>query len=236
MNYGAASLYGENGEIYAFERLLKNTPKTEWIIFDVGANEGTYTTDLLRVLKDRPFTIHAFEPSPNTFQKLTKSMHAVKNVFLWNLGLSDQPGELVLHADEENSTLSSVYKRDLTHIGKPFDYRETISVDTLDNFCIQQNIARIDFLKLDVEGHEISVLQGAKNMLDQNKIHFIQFEFGGGNIDSKTYFKDFFLLLHSRYSIYRILKNGLFEIKTYSERLEVFQSSNFLAIHRDFNN
>ncbi len=236
MNYGAASFYGENGEISAFKRLLKNTKKQEWIIFDVGANEGTYTLNILKVIKDRNYHLHAFEPSPNTFKKLSEAIPASDKVHLWNFGLSDQPGELVLHADEKNSTLSSVYKRDLTHIGKPFNHQETIAVDTLDNFCRQHNIAQIDFLKLDVEGHEISVLKGAHDLLENNSIHMIQFEFGGGNIDSKTYFKDFYWLLNKKYRLYRILRDGLFEITAYNERLEIFQSSNFLAVHRDVKN
>lgn len=234
MNYGVASQYGENGEIKAFERLIKRADKSEWIIFDVGANEGTYTANILRLLKDRNYHVHAFEPSMSTFKKLNDTIPVSEKVHLWNFGLSDQPGELVLHADAVNSTLSSVYKRDLAHIGKPFEHEEKISVNTLDKFCEQQGIDRIDFLKLDVEGHELSVLKGAKYMLHNNRIRCIQFEFGGGNIDSKTYFKDFYLLLNEKYKLYRILKNGLFEITAYNERLEIFQSSNFLAMHHDF--
>lgn len=87
-------------------------------------------------------------------------------------------------------------------------------------------------MKLDVEGHELAVLKGGKQMLDDGKIHVIQFEFGGCNIDSRTYFQDFFYLLSPGFRIYRIVKDGLFPIEEYSEDLEVFKTTNYLCISK----
>jgi hypothetical protein len=83
-----------------------------------------------------------------------------------------------------------------------------------------------------VEGHELAVLKGAHRMIDRNAIEIIQFEFGGTSLDSRSYFKDFFQLLSPKYRIYRILPRGLRELKAYSEKLEIFQSANYLAIRR----
>ena len=51
----------------------------------------------------------------------------------------------------------------------------------------------IDIMKLDVEGHELDVLEGSRKTI--NSIKLIQFEFGGCNIDSKTFFQDFYYFL-----------------------------------------
>ena len=67
-------------------------------------------------------------------------------------------------------------------------------------------------------------------MISDKKINFIQFEFGGCNIDSRTYFQDFFYLLNDNYTIYRDLKNGLFEMPVYKETYEIFITINFLAV------
>jgi hypothetical protein len=82
---------------------------------------------------------------------------------------------------------------------------------------------------LDIEGHELNALKGAKEMINKNAIDFIQFEFGGCNIDSRTYFQDFFYLLKNKFKIYRILTDGLFEIVEYKETHEVFITVNYLA-------
>ena len=60
----------------------------------------------------------------------------------------------------------------------------------------------------------------------------IQFEFGGCNIDYRTYFRDFYYLLKENYKIYRILKDGLFELKQYKESYEIFINVNYLAIRK----
>jgi len=70
-------------------------------------------------------------------------------------------------------------------------------------------------------------------MLRAGAIHWIQFEFGGCNIDSRTYFRDFFDLLNPQYDVYRLLRNGLFPIRSYHETQEVFTTTNFIAILRD---
>jgi len=75
-------------------------------------------------------------------------------------------------------------------------------------------------------------LWGGKEMINGNKIKFIQFEFGGCNIDAKTYFQDFWYLLNSRYKIYRVVKNGLYQIKQYKESYELFITTNFFAEHK----
>ena len=62
-----------------------------------------------------------------------------------------------------------------------------------------------------------------------NKINFIQFEFGGCNISSRTFFKDFYEILSPYFKINRILKDGLYPIKSYNEILECYLQQNYLA-------
>ncbi|MFN8245330.1 MAG: hypothetical protein U0T56_02965 [Ferruginibacter sp.] len=81
---------------------------------------------------------------------------------------------------------------------------------------------------MDVEGHELSCLKGASTMIKNGAIDFIQFEFGGCNIDSRTYLQDFWYLLHDQYNFYRIVKDGLMPIEQYNERWEIFKNINFL--------
>lgn len=69
-------------------------------------------------------------------------------------------------------------------------------------------------------------------MLKAGNIHAIQFEFGGCNLDSRTYFRDFWNLLHDDFAIYRIMKDGFVPIKNYDERLEIFSCTNFFCLYK----
>jgi len=104
-----------------------------------------------------------------------------------------------------------------------------VTIKTIDSFLTEKKIPYIDFLKLDIEGNELNALFGAQEALKTNKIKSIQFEFGTCNIDSRTFFRDFYNLLSPQYNIYRVLKNGLHHITYYSEYDEVFATINYYA-------
>jgi FkbM family methyltransferase len=200
-------------------------------IFDVGANVGGYTTLLKNVFGDNCY-IHSFEASPNTMEELQRTHSNSENVSLWNLALSNSSGVAPLFSTEGNSGLSSLHYRHLTHHGITLTEECSVNLQTLDDFCSSEGIDNIHFLKLDTEGHELAILQGASRMLSENKIDAIQFEFGGCNIDSRTFFRDFFNLLHKDYSIFRLVRNGLYPVNEYSEFCEIFSCTNFMAISR----
>lgn len=86
-------------------------------------------------------------------------------------------------------------------------------------------------LKLDIEGHELSALLGATETLRQ--IEIVQFEFGGGNIDSHTYFQDFwYFFTDLEFDLHRLTPTGLNRVAEYSEMLEVFRPTNYFAVRK----
>jgi hypothetical protein len=122
----------------------------------------------------------------------------------------------------------------MDHYGVYLGREEDVEIRRIDTFCKEQGIGRIGFLKLDIEGHEFRALQGASAMIDSGNIDCIQFEFGQCDIDSRTFFQDFYYLLKGNYTIYRILKNGLHEIRGYKETYELFRgTTNYLAIRKE---
>ena len=64
----------------------------------------------------------------------------------------------------------------------------------------------------------------------------IQFEFGGSNIDTRTFFQDFWYFFKDRnFSIYRITPNGILPIREYTEHDEFFSTTNYIAVNRKYN-
>lgn len=233
MNFGRASDYRYNGESETLMRVRKMIQSDLPVIFDVGANKGEFTKRIMEVWQERPYHLYAFEPSQKTFVMLQNSIPKSATVHLVNTGLGERPGHVELFSDKEGSGLASVYPRDLSYHQIEFSDHETIELTTLDLFCQQHKISFIDFLKLDVEGHELAVLAGGKKMFEAGKIKVVQFEFGGCNIDSRTFFRDYFNFFKKDFKLYRILSNGLAPINSYSEKLEIYQSANYLAIRKD---
>jgi FkbM family methyltransferase len=232
MNFGTASAYRTNGELYSLKQLSHQWAQQPVTLFDVGANVGEFTLEILEVFRSRSFQLYTFEPSSRASSLLKQRVPDLPHVHLVQKALGDKEGSADLFFPDEGSALASLHQRDLSHIGREFGKKETISVTTLDRFCEEKKIEYVHLLKIDVEGHELAVLKGAQGMINRNAVEVIQFEFGGTSLDSRSYFKDFFQLLSPRYRIYRILPKGLRELKVYSEKLEIFQSANYLAIRR----
>jgi FkbM family methyltransferase len=225
MNYANSGDYKSSGELFVLNFVRKKSGDNAGHIFDVGANIGGYS-HAIRSVFPVDIMIHAFEPSVATFNTFVKNTKDMKALQANNSGMGESETKLTLFSDAEGSGLASLYQR---QIDIKMDRLEEVSISTIDLYCKQKNVNEILLLKLDIEGHELSALKGAAEMLKKKKIRFIQFEFGGTSIDSRVYFKDYFTLLSADYKIYRILKGGLFEIKRYSEAQEIFLSVNYLA-------
>lgn len=214
--------------------MYKRNKHDVFTIFDCGANKGQYALNVNKIFSlngngEKQVRIYSFEPSTKTFRQLKENTEIYQNIHIFNFGLSDEEGDQSLYYEEEGSGLASLYKRQLDYINIDFNKSESVTLKTLDGFYKENQCdCIIDLLKIDVEGNELKVLNGAQQLLSKNKIENIQIEFGGCNIDSRTYFRDFWNLLHDRFKVYRILKDGIFEIKQYDERLEVFSCSNYL--------
>jgi FkbM family methyltransferase len=231
MNYGRGATVEGGGERWVL-RYLKEIfrNKEHLVVFDVGANIGQYTTELLQCFGSKA-DIFCFEPNTATFNLLTQNMAGKSNVRCYNFGLSDKDHEAVLYSNGETSGMASLYDRHLGHAGITMAPTTTVSLTTLDGFCRRDGIDQIDFMKIDVEGHELSVFRGASEIV--KSITFIQFEFGDCNVDSRTYFRDLFEMLNPNYDIYRVLHHGLKKIRRYNESLEIFKVTNYFAVLRN---
>lgn len=228
MNIGLNTQVASSGEAHFVKSLLGG--RTEAVVIDVGANRGDYTASVRVASPDA--IVHAFEPAAEVYVGLAQRFDGDRRVRTWQLALSDQSGEQLLRSPAGHDTLASLVHRDLGHVGLHVDQAEAVISQTLDEWAESNHIHQIALLKLDVEGHELAVLDGASGLMVARAIEAIQFEFGGCNLDSRTYVRDFFYRLHDRYRIYRILQRGLRELHRYDELLEVFTTTNFVALAR----
>ncbi len=234
MNYRSGD-FRTSGEIIILRSVLKIFKENNndvITIFDDGANVGSYSIELSKIFSDLDYNILAFEPSKTTFKTLKSNTEHIRNIGLYNFGFSASKKRTTLFSDQDNSGLASLYERDLNDIGIDMTaISEDVQLEVIDEFTTGNNIEKINFLKIDVEGHELDVLRGALNMISKGGIDIIQIEFGEPNIDSRHFLKDFYTVL-SAYNFYRILKDGLTPLGNYSTTNEIFLTVNFIAIHK----
>jgi FkbM family methyltransferase len=223
MGYGEGANPAASGEEGALAFVWSSLGTERRVtIFDVGANVGEYADQVLRRWGDR-VDLWCFEPSPSSHRILSERLAGRPGVTLENLGLSDQNASIVLHTRGEGSKVASVYARQTSHEDWELDQTEEIRVRTLDDYCADHQIA----------AHELSVLKGAKMMLELGAIRFIQFEFSAACIDARVYFRDYWNALSKNYVLYRVMAHGLARIDRYDETREVFKrATNYLAQRR----
>jgi len=133
---------------------------------DIGAHIGTYSWSVAPHCKE----VHAFEPTTHNYNIMCANLANLNlsdKVVTHNIGLSSQEGTLTFHERDKDGGTNGF---DTPHLGEGKKY--DLSVKTLDSF----NIEDIGMIKVDVEGHELEVLKGSTQTLQNNGYPPILFE------------------------------------------------------------
>src|SRR3989344_5946615 len=208
-----------NGEY----RLLKEIIPSSKVVFDVGANIGDYAQEIININED--VSIHSFEPDPRAFDKLKE-----KKVISNNCALGKERGEAILNLHKSKTVLNSILE---IHDENALLEKITVKKDTIDNYARMHNINHIDFIKIDVEGYEFFVLEGAREMFREGAVDFIQFEFSGATIESRVFLKDFIDFFRKYgYTLYRVKPLSIEKVIYYPDQ-ERFTLTNYIAIRND---
>lgn len=219
----ASNLYWGGLETFEFEtftlylELLKNAA----VVFDIGANTGIFA--LLAAIDSPSREVHAFEPAPKIFNYLQKNVVTNR---LTNLkpvcgALTDYDGDIELYIPRSimlptsSSTLKGFRKAQATI---------TVPALTLDAYVVNNQIAQVDLLKIDTEGTEPRVLEGAKHTLERDKPIIICEVLKGRTEDALHA-----MFAQSSYKFFLITQNGL----VHRDKIvgdETYQARNYLFI------
>lgn len=131
-------------------------------IIDVGANVGDTTLHIAKLIGCEG-SVHSFEPDPINFKRLSNNVESndFSNIVINNKGLGNVPGKFTIHQVAEGN---KGMNRILTKTESTFSSSE-IHVTTIDSYLNRKGITEIDLIKIDVEGYELNVLQGAREIL-----------------------------------------------------------------------
>lgn len=230
--YGASSLHHE---VQAAASFLSSAPRC---IVDVGANVGKYTQAWLdaahAIDPDALIECHLFEPSSTNVRILQSRFSGLPSIHLYPLALSDVSGVLPLYANVPGSALGSLSPRDLGFMSIDMNLNEDVRVERFDRLVSSGLVdlsrhSEIDVLKIDVEGHELSVLLGLGDLIA--RVRLIQFEFSAANLDTHSTFYDFWRFFEANhFMLFRVTPRGFMRIKYYNQSLENYRICNVLAV------
>lgn len=219
-----------NGEFALQKAVLRQTAPPHTVL-DVGGHFGEWSRSLLRAAADQPVDLHIFEPASFTFTELQRQMGGLEHITLNHVALSDAPGEANLRLVHEGAGTNS-----LVPFAPHGDLREaaveTVSVTTIDAYCLGRGIQRVALLKTDAEGNDLRILRGASQLLSDKAIDCLQFEYNHRWIDARTFLADAFALLEPYgYVIGKVTPRGVEFYPRWVPDLETFIEGNYVACH-----
>lgn len=190
------------------------------VVFDIGAHKGHYTDFVKEVCPI--VVVHLFEPNADIAA-------TIKHDNVHKVAVSDGVHKILFHqCGSKNDELSSVYEREV------FNDIETSAIEvpsiTIDYFLEENKIESVDFVKIDVEGAELDVLNGAIKSMTLKKIKFLQVEYGGTYPDAGLTFMDVIKFVNSvGYRVYE--KTDSWREVTLQNFVEDYRYQNFLITH-----
>jgi FkbM family methyltransferase len=223
-----------NGE-YALQRwMLDALPRTSAVtVLDAGANIGAWSLALLseaaREGRIDALRLHAFEPVRETYQTLETRLTDAARVN--HLALSDRAGEVTMNVVAGEAGTNSVYR---SQAGGTL-LTEVTRATTIDDYRRDYGLGHIDMLKVDTEGHDLAVLNGARIALAEQAISLVQFEYNHRWVHARHFLKDAFDLLQPLgYRVGKLTPRGMETYPAWDPELENFVEGNFLACTEEF--
>ncbi len=169
------SIYLLGGFELSTQKLYQSLVKNEFIVFDIGANMGSHTLPLAKLVGDKG-RVYAFEPTQYAFEKNKRNVDLNSE-----LSARIYLRRIMLVGDLQSSETPDLYsswpldQKDGLHAQHRGRLMSTTGalVTTLDNFVEFEGIKRLDLVKLDVDGNEIEVLTGSIKTLRQFSPHIL---------------------------------------------------------------
>lgn len=215
------------GEV-GFERAAFDAVRSEQpALIDAGANIGDYTGAFLERFPSGSALM--IEPAAKNLEILRRRYGEDARVRILECAIGDEESTALLYATTPGDGAGSLVQRRVENMQ---NHSELVQVRKLDNIIADTGVGHVALLKLDIEGFELKALKGAQKSIEQGRLPLIQFEFGGCNLDTHTNLRDFFEFF-SGYRLHTLGPRGLVELEWYREALEVYHTTNVLAVARD---
>lgn len=196
---------------------------TEPLIFDIGANRGNYTDFVLSLFPNAKILL--VEPNDIWINELSEKYAGNKNIKILNMLVGQKQTDLLFYYfTNSNDQLSSIYKRPVfDDLPMQTKFKTCTTIDAI----MDQMLEFVDFIKVDTEGAEFDVIKGTVKSFCDQKIKFMQIEYGGTYPDAGITMKEIIRFVNALgYRIYSF--NNFFSELNPETFIEDYHYDNYL--------
>lgn len=214
-----------NGEYRCLEAVIRTILGDRPFAIDVGGNIGDWTALFLQ--KAPAGRVCVFEPVAGTYASLAGRFANDSRVQCVNAAVSAEPGVCVLRVLRDLSGSNSIYRMP----NEDGVTEQSVVAITGDEFVLKAGIDTVSYLKVDVEGHELNVLRGCRNLISAQQIRFIQWEYNKTWLPARASLMDVFeILVPAGYKLCKMRKDDVLHYPMYLQNLDNYCYSNWIAV------
>jgi FkbM family methyltransferase len=217
-----------NGESALQRWVLGCALDGELHVADVGANVGRWSRSMLAAAsaagRAADLRLHAFEPDAGAYTRLESALDGAPAI-LSAVALSDRQGTSAFHTVAPAAGTNSLHPAPGTTATA-----ETVVTITLDSYAARSGVSRFALVKIDTEGHDLSVLRGAHSLLAEHRIAVVQFEYNHRWVFARAFLRDAFEFLTGLgYRVGKLTPKGVEFYPGWEADLETFVEGNYVA-------
>lgn len=230
-----------DGEGYLQDCVVRSAGSNErLVVLDIGANQGDWTRRLLKTIPGtrrgkQNIAIELFEPVPATRERLLTMLRQEDDngvCTVHPIAISDKSGSF------DMAVMSATGGTNSLHFGgsaeAPPGGWVKVETQTLTELFAARGLAKAHLVKCDTEGHDLKVLQGARDLLAARRINVFQFEYNHRWVHSRSFLKDVFdLIAGLPYRLGRVEPTSIELLAEWHPELDRFFQSNYVLIAED---
>jgi len=215
-----------NGEYWLLRQILTRAIGNSLVLLDVGAHRGDWTAEALRSSELSP-RVHAFEPSCFSRAILTDRFADHSKITIHPTALSNESGRATFYSNGDSAGTNS-----LSLVSGPC--KETVVVDTLDDFLQREHIESVAMIKIDTEGFDSLVLRGAGACLARGAVEVVQFEYNWRWLLNHACLRDVFELIRDTpYRLGKLTGRSVDYYDVWHPELDRFFETNCALVRKD---
>lgn len=167
----------KNDTRFKFHYAVKKLIKEDFVVLDIGANLGYFSKNFLRLAKKGK--VISIEPVPQFFNVLEKFLSKFPNSIRYNVALGKEEGKILMAMPKSNGMIRTGLPHIVDGSNKTHDTQE---VSIVKGSELLKNLERLDYIKCDIEGYELTVFEEIKPLIEQHQ-PIVQIEISEKNLN-----------------------------------------------------